>query len=87
MSKGKWYLIYTFVNTMEAGRKSDGIEEEKILLTATTLTEAIAEAKVKWDNYTKERNAYWETQKSTWVHPPANAFEGIDPKPRVVCTY
>jgi len=85
--KVKWYLTYTFVNTMEAGMKSDGIEQGKILLIANTEAEAIVEAKIKWDNYVTERNAYWEKQKSSWAHPPANAFEGISPNPRVVCKY
>lgn len=84
MSKGKWYFVYTFVNTMEAGMRSSGIEDCKTLLKAENEKDALVEGQAIWEDVVKKANAYWEEQKKTWVSPPADAFNGISPNPRII---
>ncbi len=71
MSSGKWYLIYTHVNEMEAGTFRDGIEDVEIPLKATSEDVALSEGREKWKEVQKERVA----------HPP---FLKTSPNPRVV---
>lgn len=82
--RGKWFLVYTYVNTMEAGTFRDGIEDSETPLGATTEAEAIAEATAKWRKVLDEANARWQKQKTTYAHPPATAFDGATPNPRII---
>lgn len=84
MNRGKWYLVYTHTNEMEAGTFHDGVEDVEVALKATTETEAVAEAEVKWKEITTASNARREEQKRTWVHPPASPTEWGPRNPRVI---
>jgi len=84
MKNGNWYLVYTYVNTMEAGTFNNGIEKEKILLKAKTEIEAIKEGTTKWADVYAKAIKNWEVQKATYVHPPTTAFNGVDPSPYII---
>jgi len=84
MNRGKWYLVYTHTNEMEAGTFHDGVEDVEVLLNATTEPEAIAEAKTKWDKIAKASVVRWEEQKRTWALPPASPFKWGARNPRVI---
>jgi len=83
-TNGKWYLVYTYVDTMEAGTFRDGFENEKIPLNAKTEYEIIAEGKIKWADILARENAKREKQKNTYVHPPRTAFDGAKPNPHII---
>ena len=84
MNRGKWYLVYTYTNEMEAGTFRDGIEDVEVALKATTETRAVREAKKKWEKISAASNAHWGEQKRTWVHPPVSATEWGPRSPRVI---
>ena len=84
MNRGKWYLVYTWQNWMEAGTFRDGIEEKEIPLNATTEDEAIAEAQAKWKGIIAEAKAWWEKQQAEWKHPPQAIFDDVPPCPRII---
>lgn len=84
MNRGKWYLVYTYTDMMEAGTFRDGVTEEEVALKATTEEQAAAEANEKWGNITAESLARWEEQKRTWMHPPASPSEWGPRNPRVI---
>ncbi len=80
----KWFLIYTYTNEMEAGTFRDGVEDEEIVLNASTENEAIIEAGTKWDDVLAKSIARWEEQKKTWKHPPASPSEWGARNPRII---
>ncbi len=84
MNRGKWYLVYTHTNEMEAGTFCDGVENVEVVLEATIEFEAITEAKTKWNQIVKERDEYWEQCKKTWVHPPESPTKWGARNPRVI---
>ena len=84
MNKGKWYLVYTRTNEMEAGTFRGGIEDVEVALKANSETEAIAEAQTEWNQIVKERDEYWEKCKKTWAHPPTSPTEWGARNPRVI---
>lgn len=48
MSRGRWYLTYSFVDEMEVGTFRDGVETAKVPLVAVTEDAAVAEGEAKW---------------------------------------
>lgn len=84
MNRKRWYLVYTHTNEMEVGTFRDGIEDVEVALKAATESEAIVEAKLKWDEIETASNARWEEQKKTWVHPPSSPTELGPRNPRVI---
>lgn len=84
MNRGKWYLVYTYTNEMEAGTFRDGIEDAEVPLNATTEDEAVAEGKAKWDVVETASRARWEEQKKTWKHPPTRPTKWGPRNPRIV---
>lgn len=82
MKRGKWFLTYTDYNEMES--MGNEIESVEVALDSATEDEAIAEAKMKWEDRVAKANAYWEKQKKEWAHPPSGPFHGISPRPCVI---
>ena len=84
MNPGRWYLVYTHTNEMEADMFDPVIEDVKIVLRATTESEAVTEAKSKWDEIETASKARWEEQRRMLVHPPASPTERGPRDPRVI---
>ena len=83
MNRGKWYFVYTYIDTFGGGLAGT-TEHEEILLEATTEDEAIAEAKAIWEKKVVEELACWEEQKREWADPPESPFEDGPHTPRVI---
>jgi|GEM_PF-1204402 len=79
-----WYLVYSEINTMEAGTFRNGLEDIKVALESSNEKDATAEAAIKWEKILKEANDRWEEQKRTYMHPYSTAFNGANPNPRVI---
>lgn len=84
MSRKRWYLVYTHTNEMEAGMFRDGIEDVEVALKAATESEAVMEAKSKWDEIEAASKTRWEEQKKTWAHPPSSPTVWGPRDPRVI---
>jgi hypothetical protein len=83
MKRGKWFFVYTYVDTFGGGLAGT-TEHEEIPLNATTEDEANEEAKAIWAKKQEEAIAFWEKQKATWAHPPKTAFDDGPSNPRVI---
>lgn len=83
MNRGKWYFVYTYLDTFGGGLAGT-IEHQEISLKATTEDAAVSEAKEIWEKKTAEALAYWEKQKKEWAVPPAGPFEDGPHTPRVI---
>ena len=83
MNRGKWYFVYTYLDTFGGGFAGK-TEHEEIPLKAATEDGAIAEAKEIWEKKIAEARTYWEQQKKKWTRPPASPFEDGPHTPRVI---
>ena len=84
MKRGKWYLVYTYTDEMEAGMFRDGVMDAEVLLSATGEDNAVTEAKAKWAGVDAASRARRKEQRRTRAHPPANPSERGPRNPRVV---
>ena len=82
--RGKWYLVYTYTDELEAGTFRDGITDEEVPLNATTEDQAVVQATAQWNEVSAASQARWEEQKKTWAHPPESPTEWGARNPRVV---
>lgn len=83
MNRGKWYLVYTYLDTFGSGLAGT-TEHEEIPLKATLEDEAIAEAKMIWEKKIAKARVDWKEQTKEWVSPPASPFEDGLHTPRVI---
>lgn len=87
MNKGKWYLVYTYLDRSGSSLRNltgGDTKYEEIPLKATNEGDAIVEAKSVWETKVREAKKNWRTAKKICTKPPKTAFENGPWKPRVV---
>lgn len=84
MNLGKWFLVYTYTDELEAGFRHDGINEKEIELNAKNEEEAVKEADKKWKEIAKKSMERFEKQKEIWEHPPKLPTDWGPRNPKVI---